>query len=164
MKLPLAHTGEHALQAHLQAVATMSAGFSADLAPTGQTAQWAYLAGLWHDLGKYRPGFQRYLKASENPDAHISTRLVAKRVGADVRPLRVPSTQWVEAGVDIDSPVVFRALAGLDATAQAARRCNTQGRLSGRGTVVVFVPPTQPMQGPLLKAASRYPCPVFTCN
>lgn len=73
--------------------------------------------------------------------AEIRARLQARRDGSDTRPLRVVSTQLVEAGVDIDFPVVFRALAGLDSVAQAAGRCNREGRLpdGGKGQVVVFV-------------------------
>lgn len=67
-------------------------------------------------------------------------------------PTRVISTQLVEAGVDMDFPVVYRALAGLDAVAQAAGRCNREGVLPELGKVVVFVPPKPAAPGLLRKA------------
>lgn len=66
-------------------------------------------------------------------------------------PTRVVSTQLVEAGVDVDFPVVYRAMAGLDSIAQAAGRCNREGLLD-RGTVVIFVPPSKTPAGVLRQA------------
>ncbi len=58
------------------------------------------------------------------------------------RPCRVVSTSLVEAGVDVDSPLVLRATAGLDQIAQAAGRCNREGRHAAEDSeVLVFEAP-----------------------
>jgi CRISPR-associated endonuclease/helicase Cas3 len=57
---------------------------------------------------------------------------------------RVVSTQIIEAGVDVDFPVVFRAMAGFEALAQSAGRCNREGKLDDLGRFVIYNAPTSP--------------------
>jgi CRISPR-associated endonuclease/helicase Cas3/CRISPR-associated endonuclease Cas3-HD len=64
--------------------------------------------------------------------AEIKARL---REGKDCR---VISTQLIEAGVDIDFPVVYRTMTGIDSVAQAAGRCNREGKLTDKGEVYIF--------------------------
>jgi CRISPR-associated endonuclease/helicase Cas3 len=69
-------------------------------------------------------------------------RAVLERVRARLaatEPVRLVSTSLIEAGVDVDFPEVWRAAAGLDSIAQAAGRCNREGRLDA-GRMVVFEP------------------------
>jgi CRISPR-associated endonuclease/helicase Cas3 len=62
---------------HLQSVALLAGDFSKtfDRPCANVVEHLAYLAGLWHDLGKYRSGFQRYLGLADNPDAHIAEKV-----------------------------------------------------------------------------------------
>ncbi|MFW6287522.1 MAG: CRISPR-associated helicase Cas3' [bacterium] len=77
---------------------------------------------------------------------HLSTRMyplhrkqilneIRDRLKQGLRCL-VISTQLIEAGVDIDFPVVFRSMAGIDSIAQASGRCNREGK---RDTANVYV-------------------------
>lgn len=71
--------------------------------------------------------------------AHIKKTIdeIKRRLASDTTtPVRVISTQLIEAGVDIDFPIVYRQVAGLDSIVQAAGRCNREGRMESSETIV----------------------------
>ncbi len=97
--------------------------------------------------------FFKLMKTSDIWDAayHLSTAMCPdhrKRTIGDIRTyleakkrILVVSTQLIEAGVDFDFPLVFRALAPLEAIIQSAGRCNREGKLNqfGKlGNVYIF--------------------------
>ena len=71
-------------------------------------------------------------------------------------PCRVIATSLIEAGVDVDFPLVMRAEAGLDSVAQAAGRCNREGKRSSENSFVwIFAPEEQWKAPPELAYPSR---------
>lgn len=92
------------------------------------------------------------LVRESQPDAafHLSARMcpahrqeklkLLRTVLLEGNPCRLVSTQLIEAGVDVDFPIAYRALGPLDSIIQTAGRCNREGRSSDPRPVIVFRP------------------------
>jgi CRISPR-associated endonuclease/helicase Cas3 len=105
-----------------------------------------HAATLWEQVRNCVPD------ANKMAVFHLSSSLCAqhrldvldrvRRLLATGCPCRLVSTQLIEAGVDVDFPIVWRAMGPLDSIVQVAGRCNREGRLpDGQfGQVHVFTP------------------------
>ena len=95
---------------------------------------------LYHALLEEGKEAQDVIHLSRNMcSAHLKERIaeVRHRLKAGL-PTIVISTQLIEAGVDIDLPIVYRAMSGLDSIVQAGGRCNREGKRTAPGEVYVF--------------------------
>jgi len=103
--------------------------------------------GRRHALELYKKALQAGLDGVE----HLTTRqyaadrrLILAKVRqdlADKKPCRLIATSLIEAGVDVDFPRVWRADAGLDQIAQAAGRCNREGKRPLEESIVTVFKP-----------------------
>ncbi|MGW4113049.1 CRISPR-associated helicase Cas3' [Actinosynnema sp. NPDC004786] len=97
---------------------------------------------------------ERGVIAAEVELRHLSTRMCSRHrldtiedirrlQGRDGARVLVASTQLIEAGVDLDFPVLYRAMAPAEALLQAAGRCNREGHLGVEGGLVVVFDPRE---------------------
>lgn len=123
---------------------------------------------------------QELFAALGDPEAiHLSTYLYPahrREVLARVRerlkqhqPCHVISTSLVEAGVDLDFPVVYRALGPLDSIVQAAGRCNREGRFEQNGQpvlgkTVIFRPENEGLPQGTYASATRLSSNCLRCG
>jgi len=96
---------------------------------------------------------------------HLSTRMCPRHRERRLEEIRqklrsrkrfvLVATQCIEAGVDLDFPVLFRALAPLTSIVQAAGRCNRHGKLP-TGNVYLFTLDTDGNELERLKYLSSF--------
>lgn len=92
-------------------------------------------------LFRLLPPEQRFHLSARLCPAHRQEKLalIRERLTAGA-PVQLISTQLIEAGVDVDFPVTFRALGPLDSIVQTAGRCNREGRQAEPRPVIIFRP------------------------
>ena len=110
---------------------------------------------LWKCLAEKTSPAERpiHLSSAMCPAHRLAVIRHIRRLLRDGKPCRVISTQLIEAGVDVDFPVVWRAMGPLDSIVQAAGRCNREGG-PVRGQVHVFAPEENRLPGGIYRTAT----------
>lgn len=110
---------------------------------------------LWEQLKRLLPDDESpiHLSSAMCPAHRLALIESIRQRLRDGLPCRVVSTQLIEAGVDVDFPVVWRAMGPLDSIAQVAGRCNREGRRAS-GEVHVFRPGDHKLPPGVYRAAS----------
>ena len=70
------------------------------------------------------------------PEHRKRVLMTVRKLVSNNEPCLLVATSLVEAGVDLDFPVVFRGVAGIDSMVQAAGRCNREGKRSIEDSIV----------------------------
>jgi CRISPR-associated endonuclease/helicase Cas3 len=110
---------------------------------------------LWEELRRQMPHDPPpiHLSAAMCPEHRLTLIEEIRQRLRHGQPCRVISTQLIEAGVDLDFPVVWRALGPLDSIVQVAGRCNREGRLP-KGQMHVFRPANHKLPQGVYQAAA----------
>lgn len=110
---------------------------------------------LWEHLKRLVPDRESpiHLSSAMCPEHRLTLITTIRRRLHEGMPCRVVSTQLIEAGVDVDFPVVWRAMGPLDSIVQVAGRCNREGRLAA-GEVHVFRPADHKLPPGVYRTAS----------
>ena len=103
------------LREHLEGVSKRAGTSGASF----HAGEWARVAGLWHDLGKYSDAFQSYLRTASSPDPHIADAPNATR-GTDHS---TAGAQHAVTHIDILGHLLAYSIAG-----------HHSGLLDGRGS------------------------------
>ena len=114
-----------------------------------------HAAALWEELTRRLRTDERpiHLSAAMCPQHRLELIQHVRERLASAQPCRVVSTQLIEAGVDVDFPVVWRAMGPLDSIVQVAGRCNREGRLAA-GAMHVFRPADHKLPPGVYRAAA----------
>ncbi len=114
-----------------------------------------HAAALWEQLSRLLPPDQGpiHLSAAMCPQHRLDLIRRICKLLCEGQTCRVISTQLVEAGVDLDFPVVWRAMGPLDSIVQVAGRCNREGRLK-LGEMHVFRPADYKLPSGVYRAAA----------
>ena len=108
------------------------------------------------ELFRLLPEAGRFHLSAAMCAAHRSDKLaVIRQRLKEGQICRLVSTQLIEAGVDVDFPIAYRALGPLDSIIQTAGRCNREGRSSERQPVIIFPPPSGGMPRGAYKTATQ---------
>lgn len=108
------------------------------------------------ELFQLLPEADRFHLSASMCAAHRSDKLavIRQRLKKN-KACRLVSTQLIEAGVDVDFPIAYRALGPLDSIIQTAGRCNREGSSSEPQPVIIFTPPSGSMPRGAYKTAAQ---------
>ena len=112
-------------------------------------AQAAELFQLLPEAGRF------HLSAAMCAAHRLAKLTVIRQRLEEAQTCRLISTQLIEAGVDVDFPIAYRARGPLDSIIQTAGRCNREGHLPEPGPVTVFTPPSGGLPRGAYKTATQ---------